>query len=150
MKKISLIICGVFLWNMTIVAFSEDEQKSDKSMEEVIVDFLKLRNPFLPQLPKEEIIKTPVEQHTQTIDNSMDMNRVPIVQPKLKVEEAPVILPKLLLQGIIFGVKDPQVIIDEQSYGVGEHVMGTTIKSIGKNGVTLLFGGKEFHVDLEN
>ena len=162
MKNIilSMTLCFAIV-SMAGFGLSEDELKivkitdkmgevpSDAAIEEVIVDFLKLRNPFLSQLPKPEIIKTPIEHPIQRNDNTRDTKPMPVMHQMPKVNEKPVELPRITLQGIVFGVKDPQVIVDEQSYGIGDHVMGATIRSISKHGVKLLFSGKEFDVDLE-
>lgn len=153
MKK--LFLTTVFLMG-SILAFAslEDaavtEDAQEKAVEEVVVDFLKLRNPFLSQLPQEEILKTPVEHPIQTIDNSKKNHPVVETMPIPKIEEKPIVFPKIVLQGVVYDVKEPQVIIEDQSFSIGEHVLGAMIQSISKKGVTFSYEGKEFSVDLEN
>lgn len=110
------------------------------------VDYFSLRNPFLSQLPVVEIIKTPVEQTQQKNDNN-SMNQPPVVEtPK----EQPLVLPELKLQGIVWGVKHPIAIINDQSYGVGQSVLGAEVKTISKKGIQVTYGGKEFDVSLQD
>lgn len=58
------------------------------------------------------------------------------------VAETP--LPNLTVKGIIWGGRFPQAIIDNKVLGVGDSIQGARITAIGKEGVTLLFGGKSF------
>ncbi len=124
---------------------AEEDRAVDTPLEDDVVDFLKLENPFLSQLPKQQIIKTPVEQPKQT-DNNVNklFNGIP------PIEQTPVLLPNFDIQGVVYGVKDPQVIINDQSYGLNEYVLGAQIKSISKKGITFLFGGRDFSVALDN
>ncbi|MCX5711018.1 MAG: hypothetical protein NT060_03535 [Candidatus Omnitrophica bacterium] len=57
------------------------------------------------------------------------------------VEAAP---PDLTVQGIIWGGRFPQAIINNKVLGVGDSIKEARITSIGKEGVTLLYGGKSF------
>jgi len=56
-------------------------------------------------------------------------------------QEAP---PDLIVQGIIWGGRFPQAIINNKVLGVGDSIQGARIISIGKGGVTVLFGGNNF------
>ena len=49
---------------------------------------------------------------------------------------------KLKVQGIIWGVKNPQVIINDQVLTIGSLIEGAEILSIEKKGVTLSFNGE--------
>ncbi len=49
-------------------------------------------------------------------------------------------LPAIEIQGILWGGKDPLVVIEDSLYKVGDTVKGATIKSIERSGVTVSFG----------
>ncbi|MBI4707884.1 MAG: hypothetical protein HY761_08175 [Candidatus Omnitrophica bacterium] len=66
-----------------------------------------------------------------------------------KEKEKPVVeipLPKLTLQGIIWGGEFPQAIINNNVVKVGDMVEGVKVLNIDKNGVTLVFEGKEHFI----
>jgi len=147
---IHTIVVVFFILQFSV--FAEDEVntetlKADEVIEADIVDFFSLRNPFMSQLPKVEIIKTPIELPKQTINNDMSQMFPQVIPPEVVIQ--PVVLPTFEIQGMIYDVKDPLVIIDDQTFGIGESVKGATIKVINKNGVKFLFSGKEFNVNLE-
>lgn len=133
----------MLLWSGFV--YAQEENVVESVSEEDVVDFLKLENPFLSQLPKQQIIKTPIEQPKQT-DNNINK----LLDGLPPIEQTPVLLPSFDVQGVIYGVKDPQVIINDQSYGLNEYVLGAQIKSISKKGITFFFGGRDFSVALDN
>lgn len=59
---------------------------------------------------------------------------------------APSLLPSLRLEGVVWGGAVPQAIIGQGVYGVGAAVEGATIKSIGREGITVEFQGQTMHV----
>jgi len=52
--------------------------------------------------------------------------------------------PDLTIQGIIWGGRLTQAIINNKVLGVGDSIQGVKIIGIGKEGVTVLFGGRSF------
>ncbi len=52
-------------------------------------------------------------------------------------------LPALTVQGIIWGAKFPQAIINNKVVKVGDMLQGVKILSIDKNGITVLFDGRQ-------
>lgn len=62
--------------------------------------------------------------------------------PKLNIPEVP--LPPMVIQGIFWGGKFPQAIINEKIVKVGEKIDGAQILSIEKDSVTVFFGTKNF------
>jgi type II secretory pathway component PulC len=52
--------------------------------------------------------------------------------------------PDLKVQGIIWGGKLPQAIINNKVLKVGDTIQGTKVINIGKEGVTVLYGGRNF------
>ncbi|GEM_PF-3171129 len=57
--------------------------------------------------------------------------------------------PLMNVQGVIWGGKAPQAVIDGQVYGVGDTVKDARIVSITRNGITLDMGGMTFNVSPE-
>lgn len=53
-------------------------------------------------------------------------------------------LPQLTVQGIVWGGAFPQAIINNQVVKAGDMLGGARIIDIGKDGVTVFFGGKQF------
>ena len=64
-------------------------------------------------------------------------------------EEAPegeveIKLPELVVNGIIWGGKFPQAIINDKVVKVGDEIEGAKIKQISKDGVVVLFSSKTY------
>lgn len=53
-------------------------------------------------------------------------------------------LPKLIIQGIVWGGASPQAIINNQIVKAGDTIEGARIESIAKEGLTVSFQGREF------
>lgn len=85
---------------------------------EVVYSADALKDPFLTAIPQE----------LETV--SMD-------QEEIK-------LPELIMQGLIFGPKFPQVIINNKVLKVGEQISDVTITAISKNEVSVLFNHKYY------
>lgn len=83
-----------------------------------------LRDPFEPYIKKEE--KTPEAIRAQAQE---------------AVSIAP---PSLTIQGIIWGGSFNQAIINNKVVKEGDTIEGTQIIKIEKNGITVLYGGREF------
>ena len=84
----------------------------------------KLRDPFRSYLIKEE----PEEVLPENTD---------LAKPQLDLD-------KLKVQGIIWGVKAPQAIINDKVLTIGDLIEGAEILSIEKKGITLSFNGAIF------
>lgn len=56
----------------------------------------------------------------------------------------------LLLQGIIWGGPQPQAIIDDEVYGVGDVVQGAAITAIGQEGITVEIEGQARQVAIQH
>ncbi len=81
----------------------------------------KLRDPFKRYLVKEEPRALPQEN-------------IDLTKPELD-------LSKLKVQGIIWGAKIPQAIINDKVLTIGDLIEGAEILSIDKKGITLSFNG---------
>jgi hypothetical protein len=121
---------------------------SEVMATETPFDIFSLRDPFVSSLPK-KIIKTPVEDRVQIIDNKLNP---PIETPVTVVAPpAPVpvpVLPKLELQGIFWSDK-PQAIISDRVVEAGDTIEGVLIRSIRKDGVDMFYSGRVFHVPMD-
>ncbi len=82
----------------------------------------RFRDPFKTYLIKEE--PKPVEEQIPEV-----------IKPKFESD-------KLTIQGIVWGVERPQVIINNRVCTIGDTVEGAQILSIDKKGVTLNFYGE--------
>lgn len=83
-----------------------------------------LRDPFVPVMVKEE--KKPSLQEQKAVESQ---------RPKIN-------LSALEVQGIIWGAKVPQAIINNKVLAAGDSINGAEILSIDKRGVTLSFAGE--------
>ncbi|MCX5699033.1 MAG: hypothetical protein NTX01_05005 [Candidatus Omnitrophica bacterium] len=102
---------------------SAEEAAADPIMARPIVKYEsgRLRDPFRTYLIKEE--------SRQVSQENMDL-----AKPELD-------LGKLQVQGIIWGVPTPQVIINNKVYKIGDLIEGAEILSIEKKGIGLSFNG---------
>ena len=86
-----------------------------------------LRDPFTNPFAKEE-----KQSSSQKVENQEQA--IEFVPPALKV------------QGIIWGGKFPQAIINDKVVKVGDTIEGAQITDIKKEGITCLFQGRQFNV----
>lgn len=66
-------------------------------------------------------------------------------QEELK-EEVLLPLPSLSIQGIIWGARFPQAIINNKVVKIGDTIEGVHIVDINKNGVAVFFGNQEYNL----
>ena len=102
---------------------SAEEAAADPIMARPIVKYEsgKLRDPFRTYLIKEELKQVPQEN-------------LDLAKPEFD-------LSKLQVQGIIWGVLTPQVIINNKVCKIGDLIEGAEILSIEKKGIGLSFNG---------
>ena len=91
-----------------------------------------LRDPFsdLVQLAAEKEKKEKAEQTIQAPQETTELQKPMPTLDKLKV------------QGVIWGGRFPQVIINNKILGIGDLIEGFEIVSIDKKGITLNFAGR--------
>ncbi len=130
---------------------ASDPKEDD--LEDIMSDFVSIRNPFLSQLPvAAQIIKTPVEPVVQKVNNGVSQKSVANV-----IKAAPVVAaqltkttgPEVHLQGIMWGIERPQAIVNDTVVGVGDMVQEMQITGITKDGVEVLVRGQKFHFKME-
>jgi len=56
--------------------------------------------------------------------------------------------PKLVVQGIFWGIASPQVLINRQILSVGDEIEGTKILAVTKEGVTVSYQGQKYKLEL--
>jgi hypothetical protein len=61
-----------------------------------------------------------------------------------QVEAKP--LPNLVVQGVIWGGRFPQAIINNKVVKAGDNLEGVRVKDISREGITVLFEGSEYHI----
>ena len=131
MSRICRYILFVFFISGAInqkVIASAKEIITEGIMVRPVVEYKadKLRDPFRTCLIKEEPKEVPQE------------NTV-LAKPQFD-------LGKLSVQGIIWGVKIPQAIINNRVLTIGDLIEGAEILSIEKKGITLSFNGEIFNL----
>ncbi|MFH1413843.1 MAG: hypothetical protein ABIG56_03265 [Candidatus Omnitrophota bacterium] len=123
----------------------EPEKTASKQSEEMSVEVIRpeieyksqvFTDPFINQVDEEQVI-----EERREFEESLD----------LKVKKTP---PALQLQGLTWGGRFPQAIIDGQVVKVGDTIqIGTAqdneikIVSIDREGVVFSYGGDEFKID---
>ena len=129
MKRSAKYILSVFFLSGLIQQSSfalAEEAATDGIIVRPVVEYnsSKLRDPFKTYLVKEEIQGSPQENSD-------------LAKPEFDTS-------KLAVQGIIWGVKSPQTIINGQVLSVGDTIENAQIVSIDKKGITLSFMGAIF------
>lgn len=122
-RYILYIVFLITVFDLRIVALA-DETATDQIIARPIVEYKShnLRDPFMTYLIKAEP-KVALQSNTGVVKPIFDLT-------------------KLKVQGIIWGVKTPQAIINDQIFTVGELIEGAEILSIEKKGITLSFNGE--------
>ena len=108
-------------------ALKDAEQKAstviDINLPHVEYNATQLRDPFAPE---------PVEEP----QNETKENVTNIILP-------PTPLPYLDVQGIVWGAELPQAIINNKVVRIGDQIDGVRIVNIGKEGITVFYGGRQ-------
>lgn len=123
MKKpyVALILTIAFSSGVLIVYSSEANTENIFARPQVEYKSSSLRDPF-----REDILK----------EGTPESDSQNLVLP-------PDILPKMDVQGLIWGGNFPQAVINNKVYKVGDTIDGAQIKDIAKDGITLDFSGRE-------
>lgn len=127
MKKLyAALILTITFWLAVLTVYSSEADSGNIFIRpQVEYKASSLRDPF-----KEDILKK-VKPETDL--------KSPAPQPL-----AP--LPKMDVQGLIWGGNFPQAIINNKVYKAGDIIDGAQIKEIAKDGITLNFSGGEVKI----
>ena len=127
MKKLYLaLILTIAFWPGVLTVYSFDAGSENIFIRpQVEYKASSLRDPF-----KEDILKK-VKPETDL--------KSPVSEPL-----AP--LPKMDVQGLIWGGNFPQAVINNKVYQAGDIIDGAQIKEIAKDGITLNFSGGEVKI----
>ncbi len=112
-------------------------------------EMLSVRDPFMPQVPREETLAPRVEP-ASSIEVSEPVVPINAEEPPAKVLEPENILPpapaeplpNLNILGLIWDTDRPQAIINGQIVGIGDVVSEVKIIDIQKTGIKVLFQGR--------
>ncbi|MFH0917612.1 MAG: hypothetical protein V1830_00585 [Candidatus Omnitrophota bacterium] len=125
-KNILLVFLLAGLIGQNPLAWAEEVVTPEGLIVRPVVEYKsgKLRDPFKTYFIKEEI--------KEVLPESTDLSRPEFDLNKLKV------------QGIIWGAKIPQAIINDKVLTIGDLIEGAQIVSIEKKGITLSYYGAVF------
>lgn len=99
-----------------------------------------LRNPFLPQLPKEpEPVLVESEPESPLRETPPVIRETPPSQPEVITAPS-----DLNLKGFIWDSDRPQAIINNEVYNIGDYINQAQIVAISKEGVELEYSGHRF------
>lgn len=123
MRKILLLTLAFLLVN-NLAIFAQDKEVEEQVGISNATSYNAdgYRDPFMPQIKKEEKKKESVDSYAGT----------------------EVALPDFVIQGMVWSSDNPQAIIDGQVLRIGDEIKGAKILSISKEGVKFLFRGKIF------
>jgi len=134
MKKTDklLILFLMLLVSCASIVFADGN--SDGVISRPVIEYSSgdLRDPFgdLLQLAAEKEKKEKAEQNIQT------------PQETIEPEKPMPTLDKIKVQGLIWGGRFPQVVINNKILGIGDSIEGFEIVSIDKKGIALSFSGR--------
>lgn len=84
---------------------------------------------------KSEQLRDPFKAYVETEGRASFQSGAAAKQPELN-------LSKFIVQGIIWGGKMPQAIINNKVFNIGDSIEGAVIMSIDKTGISLSYGEK--------
>ncbi len=135
--RIFLVAMLLFCRPLSLLAAAEEDPFADLSG---------VQDPFLSKLPPPEIIETDVEQPGK-MGNNNNMPNGPQTRNPTVIKD--VVLPKFKLQGLVWDSEHPESIVEGKVLGIGDKVQGAEIRTIGKEGLGLLYEGKQFQVKMD-
>jgi len=124
LKTLRLIVLGIFTATANLFALEQTKQPQNN---------IPLRNKV--EFP-DEIFKDPFKSVLPEIQKTAT-----VVQEEYKEEVA---LPVVNIQGLIWGGKEPLAIINNKVYKVGDLIEDIKIINIEKEGVSVIYRGKNF------
>lgn len=124
-----------------------------------------------PQPEQGTAVQTPFPERSKQPDKPPQVERDPFVLPpllaqilhqreleRLRLEEGPaegglpqqlsVELPSLTLQGVFWGITNPQAIINRRILSVGDELEGAKLVAVQKDAVTVSYQGQNFTLKL--
>ncbi len=144
------LILGAQVWFSSYgVSVPEEPATPTTNEEEALPDFSSVRDPFVSQLPKHQKVERPVEPTVQNVHNEQKLTMGQPTAAAFADNKEDLKLPPLEIQGIIWGGKYPQAIINENVLEVGDSVDKVKILAIRKNGIQILYEGRKFEVSVD-
>lgn len=149
----SLKLIQSFLLGMTFVFFLSADVLFAAAVSKS--DLTKVRNPFVSYLPeKKEEPKSVIQEPVKPIEVSVppidleEERRKNLEAERLRKieEEAKIVAPNLMIQGVIWNSPKPQVIVDGQVLGIGDSIQAAEIQSISQAGIGIIYKEKFFSI----
>ncbi|MCK9595169.1 MAG: hypothetical protein PHH68_01225 [Candidatus Omnitrophica bacterium] len=101
-----------------------------------------------PAVTAEPGVDYSAQDYRDPFDSNLD--DIPVKQPEVSVEvaqdTAAIKPPEMNIQGIFWGGSYAQAIIDNKVVKVGDSIKGAKITVISKDGIKILFSGKDFNL----
>ena len=132
------ILTLILLVSFAHIVLADDNSDGVISRPEIEYSSGDLRDPFR-DLFELEMLKAKKEKEEQNIQEPVDSTEPQKPLPSLD---------KIKVQGVMWGGKFPQAIINNKILGVGDSVEGGVIVSIEKKGITLNFSGRIAILDI--
>ena len=117
------------------------QKREERFAEEVAV----LRNPFIPQLPREEKAPKPMMAPQDTNGEKGALSS-PEVQGTRDKAPSPISAPVMNIKGLIWNSDRPQAIVNDKIVQVGDTVNGSKILAIHGTGIDILHQGISFTI----
>lgn len=99
--------------------------------------------------PPETIVRPKVEYNAEDLSDpfrGIIIEETPPSGEEQALEVTPQILPSLDVQGVIWGGRFPQAIINNKVVKIGDTIEGAVVISIDKDGITVLFAGRQYNL----
>jgi hypothetical protein len=141
-----LVICGVIAWFVGRALDGKRRQRQEEA-KFVLFDFrywgpmlvtLGIITLFIRQLRTEEAPKAVAVAAPKKAAPVLVVAKAPEPEPPRK----PIVFPQMKVQGVIIRQTSPYVIINGQSYTVGDHVGDVVVRAIERSGVMVELGGE--------
>jgi len=139
-KFIATFLTAAFIFSFNIVdCFATQATKVIKDLDKAIT------TPAAPAKPLEQVARPNLEYRA---DGLRDPFRSPIDKDEGRMNRAQAQakkpLPAFTVQGIIWGGKLPQAIINNTVLKIGDPINGAVVNKIEPDGVTVFFDGSEY------
>lgn len=152
-KKINILIC---FCSFALLALQGKAWAVETTTDSFVM------NPFMPQIPRKEVIVEPVapttpnptpteKETTKTIETIKKETLEPKKEkpPEIVKEEPTTPPPAMTITGVLWNSKRPQAIIDGQVVSEGETFKGEMVlKKVSKSSIKFLYKGKNWEIKL--
>ncbi|MDD4940010.1 MAG: hypothetical protein PHE18_03875 [Candidatus Omnitrophica bacterium] len=82
------------------------------------------------------------EYMSEKLRDPFEREKQEIRKPEAVKETKP--LPELIIQGVVWGTKIPQAIVNNKVLKVGDEIQGVKISGINRDGITVIFDNQQY------